>query len=80
MWSNCWRFPLNVYVNLQQLDHIFVSKGLFDIQDDVFVRENDDFSWMEHVFVPHVNSMFSRDRHIQVSDHDPITARIKMTK
>ena len=78
------RFTYTFNGNLQQLDHIFVSPAIYrnmgcptplsrdtDPTDDVVNAE-----WKNHVFVPHVDSLFSRDRHIQVSDHDPIAARI----
>ena len=69
------RFTYVFNGNLQQLDHIFVSPYLYKQLGEPKAPVAD---WQNHVFVPHVDSLFSRDRHIQVSDHDPIAARINM--
>ena len=80
------RFTYTFNGNLQQLDHIFVSPALYErmgspVAPAGYVDPTDEAAnaeWKQHVFVPHVNSLFSRDRHIQISDHDPIAARIDM--
>ena len=66
------RFTYTFKGNLQQLDQIFVTQNLY--AETVRIPG----SWNQKVFIPHVDSLFSRINHIQISDHDPLAARINM--
>lgn len=57
--------------NLQQIDHILVSPALFTATDPTA-----DAAWADAVSILHIDSPFSKNNHIQVSDHDPVAVRL----
>ncbi len=59
--------------NLQEIDHIYVTKSLFNKMRTAGASSA---TWSDYVFVPHVDSMVSRNNHFNVSDHDPAVIRI----
>lgn len=59
--------------NLQQIDHIFISPRLKNAADaDGYSTSN----YGNLVFIPHIDSLFSKNNHIQTSDHDPVVVRL----
>lgn len=65
------RFSYGYRGNLQQIDHIYVSKAF---HSSVLAEGKTD--WKKVVFIPHIDSVFSKNNHIQTSDHDPIAVRL----
>lgn len=63
--------------NLQQIDHVFVSQSLLDLMGAAPVSPE---HAREHVFIPHINSVFSKNNHVQTSDHDPIVVRLRVAQ
>ena len=71
--------------NYQQIDHIFISDSLMQkayadgamrlLGDDKFDYKNKT-DWKNYCFIPHINSMFSRNNHLNTSDHDPEVIKI----
>lgn len=71
--------------NYQQIDHIFISDSLMQKAysagaeklsgDDKFDYKNKT-AWKNYCFIPHVNSMFSRNNKLNTSDHDPEVIKI----
>ncbi|MBN1243252.1 MAG: carboxypeptidase regulatory-like domain-containing protein [Spirochaetales bacterium] len=59
--------------NLQQIDNIYASYGLI-MPNDAAARAD----WTEAVFISHIDSPFSKNNHIQSSDHDAIVGRFKI--
>ena len=59
--------------NLQQIDHIFASSGLMLGGDAAALLD-----WTRAVFIAHIDAPFSKNNHIQTSDHDAIIARFKI--
>jgi predicted extracellular nuclease len=55
--------------NSQQIDHIYVSKSIFGN----IATTN---SGHDAVKIPHVDSIFAQNNHIETSDHDPIVTRL----
>jgi predicted extracellular nuclease len=53
--------------NSQQIDHIYVSDSLYT-----------NMAKTNSVFIPHIDSIFSLNNHIETSDHDPITVSLNM--
>jgi predicted extracellular nuclease len=57
--------------NSQQIDHIYVSESLMGNIDRSGSGKN-------AVFIPHIDSIFCQNNHIETSDHDPIVVRLNM--
>jgi uncharacterized protein len=57
--------------NSQEIDHIYASKALFDNLDTGSSGAN-------AVFIPHIDSIFCQNNHIETSDHDPIVCRFNL--
>ncbi len=71
--------------NYQQIDHIFISDSLIQkaysegarqLTGDLKFDYKNQTDWKNYCFIPHVNSMFSRNNHLNTSDHDPEVIRI----
>ncbi|WP_294430213.1 carboxypeptidase regulatory-like domain-containing protein [uncultured Treponema sp.] len=65
--------------NMQEIDHIFVSEALWKKVEPYALEDKTDktnTAWKDYCFIPHINSMFSRNNHINLSDHDPDIIRI----
>ncbi len=62
--------------NLQQIDHLYASYGLI-AGNDAAARVVPD-GWKGAVFISHIDSPFSKNNHIQTSDHDAIVGRFKI--
>ncbi|MBP7094874.1 MAG: hypothetical protein KBC36_02165, partial [Spirochaetia bacterium] len=62
--------------NLQQIDSIYASYGLLS-GNDAAARVLPD-GWKSAVFISHIDSPFSKNNHIQSSDHDAIVGRFKI--
>lgn len=66
------RFSYSFRGNLQQIDHILVSPILFNA-----MRAEGFANWKNVCYIPHINSVFSRNNKIPTSDHDPEIVRLK---
>ena len=66
------RFSYSFRGNLQQIDHIFISPALY-----AAVRAAGESDWKNVCYIPHINSVFSRNNKIPTSDHDPVILRLK---
>lgn len=62
--------------NLQQIDHLYASYGLL-AGNDAAARVPPD-GWKSAIFISHIDSPFSKNNHIQTSDHDAIVGRFKI--
>jgi len=60
--------------NLQQIDHLFVSPVL----DAAMRADGAVADWTKAVYISHIDAPFSKNNHIQTSDHDPIVARFRI--
>ena len=58
--------------NLQQIDHIFVSPAFYSAA----VSSGALNDYTSTVCIPHIDSLFSKNNHVQTSDHDPIVVRL----
>jgi len=65
------RYSYQYHGNSQQIDHIYISSSLFGHTDSSASGAN-------AVFIPHMNSLFAQNNHIETSDHDPITVHLAM--
>lgn len=73
------RFSYVYNGNYQQIDHVYVSKSLYDkALAEVGGKEAAQTSgdWKKVCFIPHIDSMFTRNNHYNLSDHDPDLIRI----
>ncbi|MCR5218139.1 hypothetical protein [Treponema sp.] len=72
------QFSYTFQGNLQEIDHIFVTKALWDKVGFSLADKTDksDETWKDYCFIPHINSMFTRNNHVNLSDHDPDLIRI----
>ena len=66
------RFSYSFRGNLQQIDHILISPALYEN-----VYSEGKTNWKNVCYIPHINSLFSRNNHIATSDHDPEALRLK---
>lgn len=57
--------------NSQQIDHIYVSKAIFN--NIATTNAGNDA-----VFIPHIDSIFSQNNKIETSDHDPLIVRLNL--
>jgi len=57
--------------NSQQIDHIYVSPAIFDN----IATGN---SGRDAVCIPHIDSIFAQNNHIETSDHDPLVVRLDL--
>mgnify|MGYP002624056194 FL=1 len=62
------QFSYTYQGNMQELDHIYVSASLW--------QKVSGSSWKDVCFIPHINSMFTRNNHYNLSDHDPAIINI----
>jgi len=60
--------------NLQQIDHILVSPNLYQKALSAFNGSN----WTDFCFIAHIDSPFSKNNHIQTSDHDALIYRLNI--
>lgn len=60
--------------NLQQIDHVFVSPRL----DSAMRADGAAGDWTRAAFFAHIDAPFSRNNHIQTSDHDPLVVRFRI--
>jgi len=58
--------------NLQQIDHIFVSPAFYSAA----LAGGAPSDYTSTVCIPHIDSLFSKNNHVQTSDHDPIVVRL----
>ncbi|MBE6354941.1 MAG: hypothetical protein E7061_09520 [Treponema sp.] len=72
------QFSYTFQGNLQEIDHIFVTKALWDkVGFSLADKTNkSDETWKDYCFIPHINSMFTRNNHVNLSDHDPDLIKI----
>ena len=68
---------------MQEIDHIFVTKNVYEkmkASGAVELHKELDYkthtNWNMFCFIPHINSMFTRNNHVNLSDHDPDIIRI----
>lgn len=66
------QFSYSYQGNLQQIDHIFVSRSIYEA-----IESTGKMDWKEICAIPHINSPFCRNNHINFSDHDPDIVRLK---
>ena len=62
------QFSYSYQGNMQELDHIYVTSALWDKAASA--------TWSDVCFIPHINSMFTRNNHYNLSDHDPAIINI----
>ena len=56
--------------NLQQIDHVFVSNALYSS-----IQAAGSADWKNVCFIPHIDSFFCRNNHLNFSDHDPVVVK-----
>ncbi|MBP3709068.1 MAG: carboxypeptidase regulatory-like domain-containing protein [Treponema sp.] len=66
------QFSYSYQGNLQQIDHIFVSESIYTA-----IKTTGTANWKDICAIPHINSLFCRNNHINFSDHDPDIVRLK---
>ena len=67
------RFSYYFQGNLQQIDHIYVSKDILTkMQNSGLSTTN----YTPYIFVPHINSVVSRNNSLNFSEHDPDMLRL----
>jgi len=60
------QFSYSYEGNLQQIDHIYVSGSIYNS-----IASYGTSDWKSVCFIPHIDSPFCRNNHINLSDHDP---------
>lgn len=74
------RFSYVYNGNYQQIDHVYVSpflyqKALTEVGGNAEAAQTSG-EWRKVCFIPHIDSMFTRNNHYNLSDHDPDLIRI----
>lgn len=74
------RFSYVYNGNYQQIDHVYVSpslykKALAEVGGNAEAAQTSG-DWKKVCFIPHIDSMFTRNNHYNLSDHDPDLIRI----
>ena len=78
--SRCFMYPKQQFSysyrgNLQQIDHILFSPALYEKARTAGVTKDNNSGT---IFIPHIDSVYSKNNHVQNSDHDPIVIRVDM--
>jgi hypothetical protein len=69
------RFSYVFRGNMQMIDHIFVSRRIHQLTVADGASLGNYRAW---AFISHIDSVFSKNNHIQTSDHDALVVRVKV--
>lgn len=68
------QFSYSFRGNFQQIDHILVSPQFYrDIAAQATATTT---AWKQYAFIAHIDSPFSKNNHVQTSDHDALAVRL----